>query len=223
MIVNNTYFKGEIFIPHAKPSITDSTTGVADEILDFIGEYEQECLINCLGTSLFNDFIINIDVNEPTLIDINSDEKWDRLMNGHDYNCPDTGDEKIWRGIRWKSISTGDYNRSFLAYYIYFFYERKQYISNTTTGHQIEEAENAETVTPTMKVVGAWRKFVSLVQGIEQHREVVVNNGFIGVDYYKGDQFVSLYTFIEDMNKKQEGYYANFNPKKWVNINQFGI
>lgn len=223
MIVNNTYFKGEIFIPHAKPSITDSTTGVADEIIDFIDEYEEDCLINCLGSSLYDDLLLNIDTNEASLIDPLADDKWDWLMNGLTYTCPTTGLDKNWKGIRFKTTSSSEYNRSFLAYYIYYFYEKKQYISNTTTGHQVEQAQNAETVTPTNKVVNAWRKFVALVQGKEVYDTVVYKGGLIGVDQYRGDQNVDLYTFINDRNTINEGSYANFNPKIWGNLNRFGI
>ena len=41
MIIDNTYFVNEIFIPHAKPSVTDSVTGVAEAMISYIDMYEK--------------------------------------------------------------------------------------------------------------------------------------------------------------------------------------
>ena len=56
-IVNNTYFKNEIYIAHAKPGIADAVTEVESKVNDFINEYEQDCLIKSLGVLLANEFL----------------------------------------------------------------------------------------------------------------------------------------------------------------------
>ena len=62
MIIDNTYFKGEIYIPHAKPSVVSVGDGVSDEIITFINEYEKEALLSCLGFQLYKEFVSNIDL-----------------------------------------------------------------------------------------------------------------------------------------------------------------
>ena len=43
MIIDNTYFIDEIYISHAKPSITDDVTQVENDIMNFIDEYSRDC------------------------------------------------------------------------------------------------------------------------------------------------------------------------------------
>jgi len=46
MIIDNTYFKGELYIPHAKPGITDDVTEVDGAIINFINEYVASVLLS---------------------------------------------------------------------------------------------------------------------------------------------------------------------------------
>lgn len=224
MIINNTYFKGEIYIPHAKPGISDTTTGVKDDIIGFINTYSKDCLIKCLGPQLFNDLFLNLDRNEDSWVDHLSDQKWDELVNGKDYVDPSTHLNVTWNGIRYESVKdSGNYDFSFLAYYTYFFYEKKEYITRSGVGHEIEEANNAKTVSPTHKVVNAWNKFVTLVQGEDLKENYLFFEKGIGVDYFNESQNVSLYKFIKDSNIINEGTYNNFRPKNWKMINEFGL
>jgi len=41
-IINNTYFTNELYIPHAKPSITDKVKAVSLNINSFISKYENK-------------------------------------------------------------------------------------------------------------------------------------------------------------------------------------
>jgi len=226
MITNRTYYKGEIYIPEAKPSASNASSSAIEEVESFINEYEEDCLLKCLGPSLYNDLILNIDESQESLIDTNSDQKWDDLMNGKTYTDPENSSRfKTWKGLRFKSpLSNSEYNRSLLAYYVYYFYEQKQYITNTLTGHQIESSKNAVSVPPTNKVVFAWRKFVTLVQGEETTKEIVVKRGLVGIDYFNDSKsIVTLYDFINDSNLINENTYAEFQPIDWEMINNFGL
>ena len=237
MIINNTYFKGEIYIPHAKTSITDTVRDIEGEVVDFINEYSRDCLFKCLGSSLFYELESKLNpANDNGLID-GVDVKWDSLLNGTSYIDPNTDKEIVWRGIRFKSIPSGSYDKSFLASYVYYFFEEHDFITRSDVGHQIEKARNADVVTPTNKVVKAWRKFVMAVQGGDVlSPEIIFKNGLIGgnmntqggwmgVDYFNKNNNidVSLYKFIEDSNLIDSDNFKDFTPMSWENKNQYGI
>jgi len=220
MIINNSYFKGEIYLPFSAPSVSDDTKKTEDDVMEFINEYARDVLLKSLGTTLFIEFQSQLDSEEENGLKVGVDSKWDELLNGKVYTNPE-GDDVIWRGIRFKSVDTGAYNRSFIANYVYFYYESNFFITRSAIGNQIEMGKNAETVIPNQKVVKSWNKFVSLVQGGEVKPTIVRG---IGVDYYNaGGVDVSLYKFIEDSNDLVEDTYADFNPKTWVELNQFGL
>lgn len=224
MITDNTYYKGDIYIPEAKPSISDEVLNEENSFFFMLNKFEEDCLIKCLGHILYENFISEIDSNEATLLKNSSDEKWDRLLNGHTYTK--NSKQVKWKGIRFKSPITADkYNRSFLANYVYFFYERKQYSTTTTVGTGKPKSENMEMVNPTMKVVNSWNEFVQLVQGDVLKPKIVFNSyGYSGVDFYQGSEAIPLYTFIKDMNSENgNDYYADFQPTSFEFINTFGL
>lgn len=221
MITISTYYKGEIYIPQAKPSVADEVVGSKNDFSLIVDKYEEDCLIKCLGISLYREFLDNIDTEETTLIKAGSDAKWDELMNGVEY--VKNGKTLYWRGIRFKTpLNATEYNRSFLANYVYWFYMSSQYTSTTTTGEKKNKSANAENIVPSAKVVKAWNEFVEMVQGIDNRAILYNKNGFLGVDYYRGNNNVSLYQFINDSNAESV-VYDNFEPINWSVTNQFGI
>ena len=233
MIINTTYFKKGIYLPHAKPGPTSSVTDVESKVLDFIDESEQECLEKCLGIRLATEFFNTLDANKPTYIKDGEDAKWDELLNGKATYTNPNGDTATWKGIRRKSKSLGQtkdcpYDMSFLADYTYFFYESNAFITRASAGNTRVKSANSELEMPNNKVIKAWRRFVKIVQGEDYYPEVFYKSGFLGgpgVDYYNGQENldVSLYQFIKDQNELVEDTYANFQPKKWGMINQFTI
>jgi len=224
MIINNTYFKADIYLPHAKPNASDGVVEVENEVLDFINEYARDCLFKSLGSVLFYEFIAELDPLQTNGLKVGSVAKWNDLLNGKSYT-DSQGNAVVWRGIRYKSIdSLDDPDRSFLANYVYFHYESNDFITRSDAGTQREQARNAEMVMPTQKVVKAWRKFIKQVQGSVITPKTHVERYGFAVDYYGGgDEEVSLYRFINDSNDLVEDTYEGFNPKSWEDINQFGI
>lgn len=225
MITNNTYYKGDIYIPQAKPSITEGATEINAEFAFMIEKYEEDCLIKCLGHQLYMEFAEQLDTAQANLLKVGADEKWDRLLNGYTYTRQGESSPVSWLGIRRKiPLSGAVYNYSFLANYVYFFYQRKQYITTTGTGTGIERSENLIKVAPTQKVVEAWNDFVLKVQGKQPTPKYYYNNaGFTGVDFYVGENQITLYQFIKDMNTIVDDYYQNFKPTEWEFLNKFGI
>lgn len=225
MIINNTYFKGELYIPHAKPSITDDVTAVEGDILSFIEEYSRDCLIQCLGIQLFTELDNILDSDQPNGIDLAADDKWDALLNGTSYIDPATGNTVTWRGIRYKTNPIGEYDKSFLANYVYFYYEKHDHITRSDVGNVEENAKNAWNVKPTEKVVHAWSKFVDSVQGKIPRTKTEFHKGMPYVDYLSSSDHwdISLYKFIDDSNKIQKNTYADFRGRMWGRINSFGL
>lgn len=231
MIVNGAYFIGDIYLPYAKPGVTSGVSDVENDIKIFINEYEVECLEKCLGLSLFNEFADNLDTTESDYIKDGSDTKWNQLLNGHSYTNPN-GDEVVWKGIRRKTKELGvddsdEYNKSFLADYIYFFHEKSNFVKRAGIGQVKIDGANSTEADPTHKAVKAWNRFVETVQG-EVKPNIYVKSGQFGggaVDWFTGQDNgkVTLYRFIEDMNQLQENTYPNFKPKNWSLINSAGM
>jgi hypothetical protein len=222
MIIDNTYFTQDIYVPHAKPSVTDTVTGVSEDIVDFINEYSTECLLKCLGYKLFKDFSAELDSTKPSGLKDEADVKWNALLNGKEYTNSN-GDLVYWKGIRYKDTPTSTTYKSFLAYYTYFFYERNDDTTRSSTGHSQEEAKNAIRVSAAPKVITAWNKFVKMVQGEICLPTVYDKGSGIGIDYFSESQNVSLYKFIQDSNILVPNTYEGFIGKTWYKINQFGI
>lgn len=221
-ITKNSFYTGEIYIPHAKPSITDGNTQVEQSLLDFIDDYERDALIKSLGYKLGTEFISNLDSSQTNGLKVGADAKWDDLLNGKEYLDSD-GDTIKWEGIRWKSVGSEEYNRSFLAYYVYVFFENDYNITRGNIGNEQEQSKNATRVSASPKITKAFNKFIERVQGSYKAPTIVYKDYGYGVDYYNGGQEISMYRFINDMNDLDDTTYPNFNPKRWNLVNQFGI
>lgn len=227
MIIDNSYFIDDIFIPHAKPSITDNVTAISSDITSFIDTYSREALIKCLGYPLFKEFSLQLDSSKDNGLKDGADEKWNKLLNGAEYIGSD-GKPTEWKGIRFKT--SNKYNKSFLADYVYFFYEQSQNDDRAGVGNVQQESKNATIVSKTPKVVFAWRRFVKAVQG-EATMPTYIDKGYqnyhegyaIGVDYYGRGEETYLYRFIIDSNKTDATTYPDFNPMYFKTMNQFGV
>jgi len=221
MIINNTYFIDEIFLPNAKPSVTGDLTAIPANVMSFINTYASEALVKCFGFSLYRAFTNQLDNTKDNGLKDDADVKWDELLNGAEYT-DSSGKAVYWPGIRVKNGET--YNKSFLAEYVYFHYEKSNDEDRTGVGNVKQNAENASIVSKTPKVIAAWRRFVEQVQGSSCSPQFVSNGIGYGVDWYgSGKKFKSLYEFIEDKNRMDPATYPNFDPTRFVNMNQFGI
>lgn len=223
MITKNNYYIGDYYIPQAKPSISSDALGVDNSFNHIVNVYEEDCLVKCLGNTLYREFADQLDLTKSNLLKDDVDQKWDRLLNGHSYTKQGSSKLSYWSGLRYKSpIIAESYNSSLLVPYVYFHYQSVQFTDTTTTGEKKNKSQNAETVNPTAKVVKAWNAFVEQAQGRQVYRELIMNRGLFGIDYFKGDYTVSLYDFIKDMNKV-ELTYEHFEPKEWELMNEFNL
>lgn len=225
MIIDNTYFVDEIFLPHAKPSVTDDITAVSNDITSFINTYSEECLNKCLGFALFKEFSSQLDKEQTNGLKTTADDKWNKLLNGTEYTLSD-GELVHWKGIRSK---TGDtYNKSFLADYVYYFYEKNDDDDRVGIGNVKQVGKNAVSVSKTPKVISAWRRFFNAVQGGSVFPSIYTmqsNRGVcgLGIDWMQQNQEITLYKFITDTNETTPGTYDKFKPFAFTNANQFDL
>lgn len=229
IIDKNTYFTNELYLPESKRSInnTSSEQGTLDW---FIPKYVQDCLLKSLGNSLSKEFISELDSSETNGLKPSANVKWDKLLNGRDYTNKN-GYEKSWRGIRFKNSPISEKpDSSFLANYVYFYYEKNDSITRSRVGNVQEQAKNASLVSNYPKAVKAWNDFVDMVQGkglspISMHIPSYYNrfNGIYAIDYYSENQEVSLYEFIREINEIEPDTYQKFMPKCWDKINEFNL
>lgn len=223
-IVKNYFFKGEIFLPQARPTITSDISDLDDFLLEMITEKEEECLSYCLG-ELYFDFKSNLDLSQSSGLAADADVKWYWLLNGRNEYLNSEGKKKSFKGIRFKSNNESDvYDKSFIAYYIYYYFRRATYISTTNLGDTMPKAKNGELLSPNIKTSNAWRKFYDLVVGKKIEPAIFYRKHGLGIDYYNPSNiFSSLYEFIDDMNKIEPETYPNFKKYKWININSVGL
>ena len=223
MIINNSYFIGEIHIPQT--GTTASTLVNQNSSLQyFIDEYELEINERALGTKLSREFYSNFDTDGNLLV--TADPKWDRLLNGHSY--VKNGITYYWRGL----IDTkGSLPTSLMAYYVYYKYITEGVTQKTTLGVVKAEGKNASTVnvsaSPTL--TRAFRKMYKWYQGDDYfgygynnavryyHKGALVEDYFNGRDNTKQ---VSLYQFMVDNESDYDDWH--FTPFE-ENVNQFGI
>jgi len=220
MILKNSYFIDEIFIPHAKSSITDDVTAVSQDLISFMGLYEEECLIKCFGYPLYKQFKDNLDDTKPNGLKDDADEKWDWLLNGKEYNMPN-GKPTRWRGLRWKNGS--EYNKSLIADYVYYNYEKSDDDDRVGVGNVKQEAANAKIVSKTPKVIAAWRRFFEAVVGGCEQPNYVSNSFGNGIDWFGSNPEKPLNVFIREMNDVDKTTYEDFTPFPFKNANQFGF
>ena len=220
MKITREFFKGDLFLPAMKPSITDNNE--VNSLQDFINGYTEKCLIECFGYTLFE--LVKTNSQEDKAKD-GVDVKWKNLIEGEIITMSD-GSKKRWKGIAHKSISTLDSNDlSFIANYVYFFYERSEYIAKSTTGDVKLKAEGSVMANAGYKTSIAWNQFVDEVVGVSNSNKGIVLRSDFGsyIDWFSGNNEFSLYEFIIYKNSLIADTYPYFAPKYFRRINEFGI
>lgn len=168
-LIDTSYFVGEISLPG------QVLTGDFADINPYIIKYEREALIDLIGYSLYKELKAEIDASAYT-------EKWDRLVNGHEYTIDYLGDDQI---VKWNGLVNSD-KVSLLAYYIYFKYVQFHTTHTSGIGELIQNAENAVKSSPSQKMVNAWNRFIEL-RGDPYHQERILPSCYNFLDEFEDD------------------------------------
>jgi hypothetical protein len=220
MIITKQYFIGDLYIPSMKPSITDEASALGTDFT--IEEYSKDCLVKSFGFDLFLKVVENLEVDSAKS---GSEQKWKDLIDGEIVTL-DSGVKKQWKGLAYKNIDSADAkNKSFIANYVYFFNERKNFVVKSGTGDVELEAANAINANPGFKASIAYNAFVDEVVGAGNSNIAKIGVSDFGeyVDWYCNNNYFSLYEFINYKNGIDPTTYPNFSPHRFSKINSFGI
>ncbi len=144
-LIDSTYFVGEISLP------ANVLTGDLADISPYIVKYEREALIELLGYTLYKVLKVEIEAASYTT-------KWDRLVNGHEYEITYLGDTHL---VKWNGLINTELV-SLLAYYIFNKYMRFHITHTSGFGELMQNAENATKTSPSTRMVNAWNRFIDL-------------------------------------------------------------
>ena len=201
MIIDSTYFKGDISIPNL-----DSAWNT-DNLTNFINKYEKLILTDLLGSDLYLKYIEGIAETTP-------DVKWKNLRDGTKYTVEYNGSDYT---VEWAGLKNSE-KISLLAYFTYYYIIRDAHISLGGTSTSINNTQNSTSVSPKTKLVNAWNKGVELYGTIinpDYENRIILN----GLTYFQPTQKdllnPSAYNFI--YNHLSDYPTWIFTEKKFIN------
>ena len=215
MIINGTYFVGDIYLSQ----VGDSASSIVNnnEVLqNFIDEYEPDILIKALGRKLYNEFSNQLE--DDGTLKPGVDQKWNDLLEGKEYVVGDI--TYYWKGL---VTTVGSLKKSLMAYYVFYWYVKKGLTQSTTLGTVKASSQNSEPANATPEMTQAWRKLYEWYGGAD-HGHSALRYSYKGVqveDYFGADNSkeVSLYTFLLDNESNYDHWY--FTPIE--NKNEWGL
>lgn len=163
-LISISFFVGDLNIPN-----TD-TTSIEERVNYFINKYESALLKDVLGYDLWKAFTEGLE-------EVSVDQKWIDLRDGKEYVSLN-GRNKKWRGLVETVVApveedleadpvvqavAGQY-QSFIANYIYYWYQRFNLSQSTGIGEVKTNAENATNADASHKMVTAWNEMVDWIK-----------------------------------------------------------
>jgi hypothetical protein len=133
-LIDSTFFVGNLNVPNP------NTPQVSQRLDWFITRYEQTCLEQILGYSLYK-----------LLLSENSDRMtW--IKTGAEF-VDSSGRTEKWKGLIYNT------NNSMIAAYVYFYVLESQATNNTGIGIATSDAESGQAFSPGDKMVFAWNMY----------------------------------------------------------------
>lgn len=134
MLIDATYFIGQLNIAQV-----DQET-VRDNLDVFITKYEAKFLIQLLGKTLYDEFLVGLDDPQP---------------------------DQIWIDLK-EMLLDETLKQSPIANYVYYFYSEDNATQTTGVSEVLARAENASYHTPIHKMMRAWNEMVVRVLEIRK-------------------------------------------------------
>jgi len=211
MIIDTSYFiYKNVFIPGsiAQPSIGTNTPTNIEALQNFISEKEYSFLLDAFGYTQTAELLSQFNEDGSWIVD--AEQKWIDLVDG--------AVEYEWRGLRY---TVGATKVSLIAYYVYFYFLGEDWKTYTTTGIQVPESANSETVVPFDKQAKAWNTFVKMYnQSYYSNQPGFFSNwNGLGMRWLGNNQSneVDLYSYLQ---KRSDIYdVSKFKSKSIVNPN----
>lgn len=141
-LIDTSYFINEIAVAQI------DYPPVAQVVTDLISKYEPFYLTVILGPQLHREFMLGLG-------DAVVEDRWLHLRDGFDY-VDSAGIPRRWVGF------VNDLKLSPIAYYVYYYFLRKEVMATTGVGTAHLEAENATRTSPVIKEVNVWNQLVDM-------------------------------------------------------------
>lgn len=224
MIIDQSYFTGDIFVPNTGAN-TSAVVSKNRRFDWYIAQYEPEILIKGLGINLYGELLSNIQTDplspEYGQVLPTADQKWSDLVDGTDYG------DKVWRGLRMEVVQGDEVKKmSLIAYYVFYKYWQKEFLQRSTTGVMKADMENGEAKGPSFTMEDAWRSLYEWYgKGIKCTCTPWVFQYWWSIPGYfdKADTYkktyVDLYTFLHDNRDTYPGWTFTVIE----NRNRFGL
>ena len=207
MIINDSYFKGDIYLAQVAQESRSGLVNNAVNLTYFIDKYERRILEKGLGQVLTGGLYSSVDTNGK-ILDSAIGTRFDRLLNGESYTKD--GIDFLWKGL---VVKEGLLNRSMMAYYVYF-----KYVTENGEAHTETNPGKSR------NVVNAYRSFLEWYGEVKCYNEpsIYYRNGFLVEDYFNGQDnsdVVSLYKYMTDHKED----FPEWKFTRMENINRFDI
>lgn len=150
-IITKDYFEREQYIPSKdKPA-------VAQEVADYITQYEPVFLQKAMGYAFYSTFYDAINVEDEETIP----QRFKDIIYGEDF---------VHRGVptRWFGLKQPDTKKSLIAQYIYTRYMKQKITETSSIGELFPAAENATRASALQKIVTQWN---AMIEGVWRLRE----------------------------------------------------
>jgi hypothetical protein len=201
MIIDSTYFKGDISLPNLDSSWN------SENLNNFITKYEKIILMDLLGSDLYLKYIAGIAAVTPDVI-------WTNLRDGCEYTVDYNGSDYI---VKWEGLKNSD-KISLLSYFTYFYLVKDGHISLGGVSTSVNKTQNSETISPIKKLVNAWNQGVEIYGTVlksSYENKVIVN----GLTYFQPTQSdllnPSAYNFLYNHSDDYPTWV--FTEKKYIN------
>lgn len=221
MIIDKTYFKGNLNIPNVQENLVPlgDRQGNQVNLDEYILKYEKKVMTDALGYEAYKSFIESFDTNGDVLP--GADQRWKDLIDGKEYTSQD-GTLQKWEGLRY---TLGTFKYSLIADYVFTIFLNDTSRTFAGTGMVKEQSRTAETETSIPRIAEAWNEFVKKYQGEGTDGEYPVvtrSRGLISIDYSHrnwADSEISMYRFLVE----NESDYADVKFRFYNTTNSFGL
>lgn len=210
-IIDETYFVRELHIPNVNEAQSESF----DVLESFVDEYARQLLRDALGIDIFNE--LDSYVIDGVFDGTGAPQYIIDLVDGKEY----TKDNIIykWNGL----ISTqGVFKKSLLANFVYSKWFENSFTTTSGVGEVTLNAQNANLVNPTQRIVTYWNRFVDMYQGCINAYPTVYFKGSTQVIDWLGNTNNTEVSLIQYLNDNETDF-PNATKKLYKYQNQLGI
>ena len=224
MLIDKTYFKGDLLIPNLdEPNPDENTTAVnLDELIDKV---EEEVLSFSFGVKMWLDFKTKYEEDSANL-----PQNYKDLLYGKTYTSEANGREET---LVWKGLIQETKKESLLAYIVYVVYNMHNVTQTTMFGQTKIDTKVGTAVSISPKVARIYNDFIYQLYGeVRSDRSGLTLDGNPywnlgrGIDYrgFKPTSgYVSLVRYLLDNVEDYPLFDANYLKFGGEITNEFGL